>query len=38
MTTRQELNLLIRRRLNDQLAPQMFTDEQINQWINDAIE
>jgi hypothetical protein len=38
MTTRQELNLLIRRRLNDQVAPQMFTDEQINQWINDAIE
>lgn len=38
MTTRQELNLLIRRRLNDQVAPQVFTDEQINQWINDAIE
>ena len=38
MTTRIELNTLIRRRLNDQLAPQMFTDEQINQWINDAIE
>jgi len=38
MTTRIELNTLIRRRLNDQVAPQMFTDEQINQWINDAIE
>lgn len=38
MTTRQELNLLIRRRLNDQVAPQVFTDEQIDQWINDAIE
>ena len=38
MTTRIELNTLIRRRLNDQAAPQRFTDEQINQWINDAIE
>ena len=38
MTTRIELNTLIRRRLNDQVAPQAFTDEQINQWINDAIE
>ena len=38
MTTRLELNTLIRRRLGDQTAPQTFTDEQINQWINDAIE
>jgi hypothetical protein len=38
MTTRAELNNLVRRRLNDQTAPSVFTDEQINQWINDAIE
>jgi hypothetical protein len=38
MTTRGEINTLIRRRLQDQTAPNTFTDEQINQWINDAIE
>ena len=38
MTTRLDINTLCRRRLGDQTAPQAFTDEQINQWINDAIE
>ena len=37
MTTRKQLNDLCRRRLGDQFAPTVFSDLQINQWINDAI-
>jgi hypothetical protein len=37
MSTRLELRVLVRRRLGDLAASYTFSDEQLNQWINDAI-
>lgn len=37
MTTRLDLNNLMRRRLSDTTAPVTWSNIQINQWINDAI-